>query len=275
MDMKVVVLIGLAIILGSIICLLVSVLRDLLEKNNKIKRRHVVIDEDNLVVTRRPKPIKSNSKKAKKVISKKLKKIKQYDYDKELLQAIDEENVELEEDVKERIKQERKEELLRIAEEKRRIKEEKRLAKLEKKERIRQERIERQIAIAEEKERIRQERLEIKEEKRLAKEERKEAKRKEKEKKRIAKLKKKGKYKKAKKVVVVSEDELETYVKIKFHGSNDSFIYVAPEDVVLEKDQKIKVRIDENTVRSAKVIKGNYTRTKYKSYEYKTLDIVK
>ena len=71
------------------------------------------------------------------------------------------------------------------------------------------------------------------------------------------------------------DEELETYCKIKFHGSDKSLIYVVPEGTVLEKDQKIKVRIDEDTIRVAKVIKGNYVREKYKSFEYKTIDIVK
>ena len=68
--------------------------------------------------------------------------------------------------------------------------------------------------------------------------------------------------------------KLETYVKVKFHGSKRIFIYVVPPKLVLVEKQKIKVRIDEDTVRSATVIKGNYTREKYKSFEYKTIEVV-
>ena len=68
--------------------------------------------------------------------------------------------------------------------------------------------------------------------------------------------------------------KLETYVKVKFHGSKRIFIYVVPPKLVLVEKQKSKVRIDEDTVRSATVIKGNYTREKYKSFEYKTIEVV-
>lgn len=76
-----------------------------------------------------------------------------------------------------------------------------------------------------------------------------------------------------KRVVKVKANQ-ETYVKVKFYRSNKNLIYVAPENVILKKGDKIKVRTDEGDVRTATVTQGNYTREKYKTYEYQTLDLV-
>jgi hypothetical protein len=80
-------------------------------------------------------------------------------------------------------------------------------------------------------------------------------------------FKKRDKYKSRK------SSDYETYVKIRFYRSKRDLIYVAPDDIELVEGQKIKVRVDEDTVRSAVVVKGNYTREKYKTYEYNTLDV--
>lgn len=82
------------------------------------------------------------------------------------------------------------------------------------------------------------------------------------------------------KVIIIQKEtepqkEYVTYTKIKFYRSDREFIYVVPKNTYLIEGQKIKVRIDADTVRVAKVIKGNYTREKYKGYEYKVINIVK
>lgn len=79
---------------------------------------------------------------------------------------------------------------------------------------------------------------------------------------------KKEKTKKTKK------SNLETYVKIKYYRSNKNLIYIAPKKTELVDGQKIKVRLDDDTIRTATVVKGNYTREKYKSNDYEELDIV-
>ena len=79
--------------------------------------------------------------------------------------------------------------------------------------------------------------------------------------------------KKTKRVVRVKSNQ-ETYVKVKFYGTRKNLIYVAPENVILRKGDKIKVRTDEGDIRTATVTQGNYTRDKYKTYEYQTLDLV-
>jgi hypothetical protein len=66
---------------------------------------------------------------------------------------------------------------------------------------------------------------------------------------------------------------METYVKVRFLRTKKDLIYVAPDDIDLVEGQRIKVRVDEDTVRSAIVVKGNYTREKYKNYEYNTLEV--
>ena len=68
--------------------------------------------------------------------------------------------------------------------------------------------------------------------------------------------------------------KLKTYVKIRFYKSDKKDIFVAPKNIELVEGQKIKVRVNENTLRTAVVVKGNYTREKYKSKEYPVLDIV-
>ena len=75
--------------------------------------------------------------------------------------------------------------------------------------------------------------------------------------------------------VVKSSSNQEVYVKVKFYGTTRSLIYVAPENVILRKGEKIKVRTDEGNVRSATVTQGNYLREKYKTYEYQTLELAK
>lgn len=79
--------------------------------------------------------------------------------------------------------------------------------------------------------------------------------------------------KKTRRVVRVSSNK-ETYVKVKFYGTKKNLIYVAPENVILKKGDKVKVRTDEGDIRTATVTQGNYTREKYKTYEYQTLDLV-
>lgn len=74
--------------------------------------------------------------------------------------------------------------------------------------------------------------------------------------------------------VVRAKSKQETYVKVKFYRTNKSLIYVAPENVILRKGDKIKVRTDEGDIKSATVTQGNYTRDRYKTYEYQTLDLV-
>ena len=87
---------------------------------------------------------------------------------------------------------------------------------------------------------------------------------------------KKAKTKSAKKTtrVVRVKSNKETYVKVKFYGTKKNLIYVAPENVILKKGDKVKVRTDEGDIRTATVTQGNYTRDKYKTYEYQTLDLV-
>ena len=74
--------------------------------------------------------------------------------------------------------------------------------------------------------------------------------------------------------VVSSSSNQEVYVKVKFYGTNKNLIYVAPENVILRKGEKVKVRTDEGNIRTATVTQGNYLREKYKTYEYQTLDLV-
>ena len=73
--------------------------------------------------------------------------------------------------------------------------------------------------------------------------------------------------------IKTSLPNLETYVKIRFYRSNKNSIFVAPKNITLVEGQKVKVQVDENTVKTAVVTKANYTREKYKSYEYQTLKI--
>ena len=74
--------------------------------------------------------------------------------------------------------------------------------------------------------------------------------------------------------VVRSNSNQEVYVKVKFYRTNKNLIYVAPENVILRKGDKIKVRTDEGNIRTATVTQGNYLREKYRTYEYQTLDLV-
>lgn len=74
--------------------------------------------------------------------------------------------------------------------------------------------------------------------------------------------------------IVKVEKEKETYVKIRFNDSNKIHIFVAPFRKRLLVGEKIKVRIDEDTVKNAVVVKENYTREKYKNKEYDELEIV-
>ena len=78
-----------------------------------------------------------------------------------------------------------------------------------------------------------------------------------------------------KKVVRVSANkENETYVKIRFLKSDKKIIYIAPKGVTLSTGDRIKVRVDNDTVRTAVVVKGNYTRKVYKNNDtYKTLEL--
>lgn len=73
---------------------------------------------------------------------------------------------------------------------------------------------------------------------------------------------------------VKSGSNQEVYVKVRFYKTNKNLIYVAPENIILRKGDKIKVRTDEGSIRTATVAKGNYLRDKYKTYEYQTLEVV-
>lgn len=72
-----------------------------------------------------------------------------------------------------------------------------------------------------------------------------------------------------------SKSNLETYVKIRYYRTKSDLIYIAPKNVTLLEGQKIKVKVDDNTIKSATVIKGNYTREKYKKYKYVPLELEK
>ncbi len=87
--------------------------------------------------------------------------------------------------------------------------------------------------------------------------------------------KKTTKKKTTKKIIKVSSNkEIETYVKIRFLNSEKKIIYIAPEGVLLNPGDRIKVRVDKDTVRTAVVVKGNYTRKVYKNNDtYKTLEL--
>ena len=74
--------------------------------------------------------------------------------------------------------------------------------------------------------------------------------------------------------VIKTGSNQEVYVKVRFYGTNKDLIYVAPENIILRDGEKIKVRTDEGSIRTATVAKGNYLREKYKTYEYQTLDVV-
>ena len=74
--------------------------------------------------------------------------------------------------------------------------------------------------------------------------------------------------------VVKANSDQEVYVKVKFYGTTKNLIYVAPENIILRKGERIKVRTDEGNIRTATVTEGNYLREKYKTYEYQTLDVV-
>jgi len=65
----------------------------------------------------------------------------------------------------------------------------------------------------------------------------------------------------------------ETYVKIRFYKSDKKLIYVAPKNIDFTEGQKIKVKQKDGTVKTAVVVKPNYTRNKYKSFDYETLEI--
>jgi hypothetical protein len=67
--------------------------------------------------------------------------------------------------------------------------------------------------------------------------------------------------------------EEETYVKIRFYRSDRTLIYIAPKNMILKTGDKIKVRVDKDTVRTATVVKGNYTRKVYKNREVKSLEL--
>lgn len=77
--------------------------------------------------------------------------------------------------------------------------------------------------------------------------------------------------------IVLEKDEtdnLETYVQVRFYRTKKDLIYVAPKNSILKKGDKIKVLTDEGNIRTCRIVKGNYTREKYKSYEYQTLNVV-
>lgn len=74
--------------------------------------------------------------------------------------------------------------------------------------------------------------------------------------------------------IVTAGSNQEVYVRVRFYGTEKNLIYVAPENIILRKGEKIKVRTDEGNIRTATVVEGNYLRDKYKTYEYQTLDLV-
>lgn len=184
-----IILLILAVLLALIITLLIGTLVNIMSKHDR-PIVHKKINEETLIVTR--KPVKEKAPKVKAV--------KEYDYDLERMIQVNEENERLLETRYHSIRHAKKEEEIRLAEERR-----------------------------------------------------------------------------TKKIqpVITEKKQMVTYTKIKFYRSNRELIYVVPKNTYLIEGQKIKVRIDEDTVRVAKVIKGNYTREKYKGYEYKTIEIVK
>ena len=74
--------------------------------------------------------------------------------------------------------------------------------------------------------------------------------------------------------VLKTNNNQEVYVKVRFYRTKKVLIYVAPENLILRKGDKIKVRTDEGSIRTATVVEGNYLREKYKTYEYQTLDVI-
>ena len=70
------------------------------------------------------------------------------------------------------------------------------------------------------------------------------------------------------------DNSTETYVRVRFNKAKDDLIYVAPKNILLKKGDKMKVLTDEGNIRTCMVIKGNYTREKYKKYKYQKLNIV-
>lgn len=79
---------------------------------------------------------------------------------------------------------------------------------------------------------------------------------------------------KATRTITKQDSNKEVYVKIRFYRTNKDLIYVAPENIILKEGDKIKVRTDEGSIRTATVAKGNYLRDKYRTYEYQTLEVV-
>jgi len=71
-----------------------------------------------------------------------------------------------------------------------------------------------------------------------------------------------------------NDDDLETYVQVRFYRTKKDLIYAAPKMTILKVGDKIKVLTDEGEIRTCRVVKGNYTRKKYKNYEYQVLNIV-
>ncbi len=78
-----------------------------------------------------------------------------------------------------------------------------------------------------------------------------------------------------KKISESNSSKKETYVKIKFLRSKKILTYIAPKNVKLLKNDKIKVKINNKIIKSAIVVKGNYSRNKYKNGNYTELIVVK
>ena len=79
--------------------------------------------------------------------------------------------------------------------------------------------------------------------------------------------------KEEKKTKKKEEPVYETYVKIRFENSDNKLIYVVPKGKTFKKGDIIQVRIDKDLVRTAEVVKGNYTKKKSKGFEYKIIEL--
>ena len=72
----------------------------------------------------------------------------------------------------------------------------------------------------------------------------------------------------------VNEVDTTNYIKIKLSGSKKDTIYIAPSDKEFYEGQKIYIFTDNRKVTSATVVKGNYTDEKYKSENFKNINVV-
>ena len=72
---------------------------------------------------------------------------------------------------------------------------------------------------------------------------------------------------------ILNESKEENKIEENKVESDKKLIYVAPKNIEFTEGQKIKVKQKDGTVKTAVVVKPNYTRNKYKSFDYETLEI--